>query len=220
MRDIAIGLYKELGEAPVVLNVGINVHDDPEDVAGSIRRSIDVPIEKQASWSDNFHAIREWRSVLESVGILIFQVPGISIEETRGFSISLLPLPIIGINIKNSPAGRIFTLFHELTHILLRESVLDLGGRSWYNMEGGFEIEQFCNNVAAATLIPIKDLRSQTKNLGKQKHDDWSSQETRILTNRYHVSGAVIIRRLQTLQLISNNSYEELVQEYELIYSF
>ena len=55
---------------------------------------------------------------LERVGVLVFQTGGVSLDEMRGFSISAEPFPVIVVNAKDSPRGRVFTLIHEFAHIL------------------------------------------------------------------------------------------------------
>ena len=50
---------------------------------------------------------------------MVFQTGEITLEEMRGFTIAERRLPVIVLNAKDSPRGRIFTLMHELTHLML-----------------------------------------------------------------------------------------------------
>ena len=214
--DIALRLYTELAKVPPKLELTFDLHDNPEKVAASVRDAIDVNITKQASWENYYDAIREWRSALEAIGVLVFQIPDVGMDEMRGFSFALQPLPIIGVNIQDAPPGRIFTLFHEFTHILLKESVLDSGGQDWYQTNNGFEVERFCNEVAGAILIPVEDIFAQAKKLVKSERETWNDPEVISLSKRYRVSRAVIIRRLRSLQLISRNSFNDLSEKYDV----
>ena len=54
--------------------------------------------------------------------MLVFQLQGISTDEMRGVSIAENILPVVAVNVKDKPNGRTFTLLHEFTHLLLRQS--------------------------------------------------------------------------------------------------
>ena len=133
----------------------------------------------------------------------------------RGFAFAARPLPIIGFNSKDSPRGRIFTIFHELTHILLNETFLDPGGRGWFDTGPAFKVERFCNRVAGATLVPAEDLVAQARANGKIGQDVWSDAEVADMALRYQVSRAVMIRRLRDSRLIAQSAFEQLCSEYD-----
>jgi len=81
-------------------------------------------------------------------GVLVFQFTGISHKEIRGYAISNHPLPVIGINTGDKPKSRNFSIFHELTHIILGTGgVCDMNDRN-------VKIERFCDEVAANFLVP------------------------------------------------------------------
>ena len=69
------------------------------------------------------------------------------LDEMRGLCIFHDKIPIIILNGKDTPNGRIFSLFHELTHLLLAESAIC-----------GDDVEIFCNSVAGEFLVPESDL--------------------------------------------------------------
>lgn len=214
-RNVALRLFEDIGEVSPSLGIRANINQNPDDIAKLIRDLLDVTLDVQSGWKDEFMALREWRSALENIGVLLFQIPGVSTAEMRGFSLSLTPLPIIGYNSKDWPRGRIFTIFHELTHILLQESVLDSIGESWFHLEHEYEIERFCNLVAASTLVPIADIEDQAAMLSKTSGAEWHDPEISKLSSRYKVSRAVIVRRLRALDLISEPSFDRLRHQYE-----
>lgn len=80
------------------------------------------------------------------MGILIFETRGVSLEEMRGLCIFHEEIPIILLNGKDTPNGRILSLFHELTHLLLGKSAI------CENNELSEE-EIFCNAVAGEFLV-------------------------------------------------------------------
>lgn len=74
------------------------------------------------SWENNWVALKGWRQYLENEGIFVFQII-MPKDEIRGFSLIRENYPpAIIINSKDSPNGRIFTLFHEYGHFLLNKS--------------------------------------------------------------------------------------------------
>jgi Zn-dependent peptidase ImmA (M78 family) len=68
--------------------------------------------------------LNAWIGQIEERGILVTQMSDVSIEEARGFSIGRYPLPVIAINGAETSRGKLFTLLHEVVHILLRRSAL------------------------------------------------------------------------------------------------
>lgn len=214
-RGIALRLYDDLGESPPDLTIRVDQDQDPENLAKSLRQILGVSSEEQASWGNPHQAIRAWRSALEHHGVLLFQIPRVSLQEMRGFSLSLRPLPIIGVNSKEYPRPRTFTIFHEFVHVLLGEKVLHASHPGWFQIDPSITVEHFCNNVAAGILVPESDLASQLRIRTKRKDDDWHDHEVASLSSRYQVSRAVIIRRLRRLGFISYNSYESLRRQYD-----
>ena len=142
------------------------------------------------------------------IGVLVFQSAGIAPKEMLGFSLSIHPLPVIGVNRKLAPNGRTFTLLHECVHVFMRESSL-------CDIEEGFTrapreqaIEIFCNAVAAATLVPQDALLSEelVRNHGSEARD-WSDEELSSLGRTFGVSNEVVLRRLLTFGRTSRQFY-------------
>ena len=214
-RDIGLNLYNDLNEQPPTITQKVNLTDDPERIGKSLRESLGILIKNQESWTDPYEALRAWRTALEDRGVLVFQIPRISLEEMRGFTVAVHPLPIIGVNSKDSPRGRIFTILHEFAHILLGDTVLHAPQKWWFQLAPNFNEEYFYNRLAAAVLVPKNDLLSYLRNRGKQKREDWEDREIDSLVSRYKVSSAVIIRRLHKFNLISADSYQSFLQQYD-----
>lgn len=188
-REIALELIAALGEEPAEFTLAATMADDAEVLSGKIRAFLGISIDTQKSWKPEHASFNAWRAAFENAGMLVFQASGVSLEEMRGFSISDMPLPVIVVNIKDAINGRIFTLFHELAHILLREGgICDL-----YDDAG---IEVFCNRVAGATLIPRESLVSEEVVTSKSGDVHWSDHEILAISNKYGVSREVALRRI------------------------
>ena len=131
------------------------ISDDPEALACKIRGLLDVSLEEQLSWEKDSDAMDMWKKSIERLDILVFQM-SMPLEEARAFSFTNGGLPVIVINTKDALKARIFSLFHELGHILLNEGGIcdpgKIGGEE--SFKRGKSIEAFCNFFAGAVLIP------------------------------------------------------------------
>jgi len=209
-RDIALELYKDLNEKPLQLSIAARTTDDPEGLALKIRKELGVTREIQSEFGNEYKAMSWWRSSLEAQGILVFQATGIGVSEMRGFSITDRPLPIIVVNIKDSPRARIFSMLHELVHVAIREGgICDLE-EDEHRYPREQEVEVFCNRVAGATLIPRSELFREDIVLERDSQtSSWSDQEIQGLSRRYWASQEVVLRRLLICGLITNEFYSE-----------
>lgn len=206
-REILIELYENQGKKPSEVPA-INPEDnDIQSLADDIRDWLDVTIEKQKGWSGSSTALTRWKEILENKDIYVVQYPYVEVSESRGFALAKSKVPIIGINSKDSSNARIFTLLHELIHVLLRDSVMINDELTNYFPNGKRSLEQFCNRLAAEILVPANDLnRTFDKNTEPVK-------EIRGLGRKYGVSTYVILIRLKTEKLISEQVYEGCLSE-------
>lgn len=119
-REVAIQLNEELGFALPEFRTVAHISEGPVAVGERLRDALGVPVAEQLAWRDEWQAWREWRSAVEQSGVLVFQFPKVSLEQTRGVSVLDFPLPAVGINSKESaPGARVYSLLHELVHIAL-----------------------------------------------------------------------------------------------------
>ena len=213
-RQIALDLYQLLGESPSEINISIELSDKPENKASEIRELLGISYETQVNLRYYYEAFNHWKKVLEDSGILIFQAPNIDLNEMRAFSISDSPLPVIVLNVKDSPSARIFSLLHEFIHILLKKGGLcDLEEEGLPSPEEQ-KIEVFCNRVAGAILIPEEKLSSEKIVLEKGYYAEWEDAEIKQLANRYKVSREVALRRLLIAGHITIEFYRQKREEY------
>jgi len=211
-REWALELGAELEQAPAVFRASANVADAVEDVADRLRSAIKITVQAQASWRLDNEAFRGWRTTVERAGILTLQATTLDLDEARGFSISLKPLPVVVVNIKDAPRGRIFTLLHELTHVMLNEGgICDLHDA---------DAEAFCNRVAGAALFPKEAvLQSAVVQHHRKEEAAWSDEELRDLSRQFGGSREAALVRLLTLRLTTQSFYDRMhdrfLQQYE-----
>lgn len=123
-------------------------------------------------------------------------------EEFAGFALADPIAPLIFVNTRGSVARSIFTLAHELGHILLREDALD-SDPSDDVAEGH---ERFCNRFAAELLMPEKEFRS----LWRQHQQSDIKTRCTDLARTFFVSSEAVLIRAHTLDLISDEDFERL----------
>ena len=214
-REIAIDLYEELELEPLEFTVEASMSDDPQQVATIIRDLLGIPYEDQTAWNSDYDAFNQWRNAFETVGILVFQATEVDVTEMRGFSISEHPFPTVVVNIKDVPRGRIFTMMHELVHVLLHQGGLcDLDEEGLRPPEEQ-RVEIFCNHVAGEALVPTQWLLNEPLVQQKTEHSEWTYEEISQLAMRYRVSREVIMRRLLITGRTTQARYREKREEFQ-----
>ncbi len=196
-RLTALQLYDELDEQPPQFPLEGTLSETPKALAARARETLGISIADQTAWSDHYEAFRTWKQAVEALGVLVFQIPAVDIGVMRGFSIAEMPLPVIGINRGETPRARIFSIMHELTHLMVRQS-----GICDFNEDGELppedrRIEVFCNAVAAEILLPAEVFLAQPE-ITRQSDgaQDWLEEDIQALSNRFYVSRTFIVRRL------------------------
>ncbi|MFH1742963.1 MAG: ImmA/IrrE family metallo-endopeptidase [bacterium] len=217
-REVALDLYRGTEGVPPDFPFRFALSDAPEKVAREIREFLGVTYEEQINWNGLYKAFNRWRSALEDVGILVFQVSGVDVEEIRGLSISEMPLPTVVVNNRDSVPGRIFSMLHELTHLVLNEGGMCDMREGAYEAQEARHIEVFCNRVAGEILVPTQYLLAEEQVLGNQGKERWTDEDLRFLANRYRVSREMLLRRLLICSRTSDSFYREKRQQFNLEY--
>ncbi len=86
-------------------------------MAEEVRRYIGIPLSQQFSFRNNDQAFKAWRHALENAGVFTFK-GSFNDRFLSGFCLLHERNPIIMVNNSNSFTRQIFTLIHELGHIL------------------------------------------------------------------------------------------------------
>lgn len=206
-REWALELMEAIDESPPAFQVQATLKDDVERVARRLRDAIGVTLAQQSSWRLDSEAFKQWRVMLERAGILTLQATDLKLGEARGFSISMKPLPVVVVNIKDAPRGRIFTLLHETTHVMLNEGgICDLHDA---------DAEAFCNRVAGATLFPREALLGTAiVRQHKRAGSAWTDLELRELSRQFGGSREAALVRLLTLGLTTQSFYDRMRKEF------
>ena len=205
-REMLIELYELLEEPPPGIILNIERHEDPRQAAEKIKQFLEFNRDQLQQTNEPYSALKFWKQIVEAKGILVCQTSvnthlSVELETVRGFCIAQRPFPVIVVNPKDSPYGRIFTLIHELVHIALGESVIQNTNFEEVLPPNLDTIEVFCNQVAAEVLVPENELLEivmlQTLEADLPQ-----------ISKHFHVSPEVIMRRLLTLGKITQHNYQ------------
>lgn len=210
-REIYLDLLNELNEDILLFKVPKLEHDT-KIFSNYIREILGISLSTQKSWYkevNHYNFLNKWKEVLnEKLGVLIFETEGVLLEEMRALCIFHEKIPIILLNGNDSVNGRIFSLFHELTHLLLGESAI-------CGDDENTKEEIFCNAVAGEFLVPEHDLNISINGVT----DLLSYNSLKKLYNSYGVSEHVILRRLLDANKISRRDYISYINSYEESFS-
>lgn len=203
-RDFAISY----GEDPVDL-VGSATHEtDVVGVAEQVRSRIGFTLERRqrlTTWAD---ALRSLRQGADEAGILVM-VSGVVGSNThrkldpvefRGFALSDPYAPLIFVNASDTKAAQIFTIAHEIGHILLGESgVSNPQPRPRVHIAS----ERWCNAFAAELLVPLDAIAEM-----RRSPDTDILQEANALARDFKVSSLVALRRIYEAGWIDLDEFE------------
>jgi Zn-dependent peptidase ImmA (M78 family) len=177
----------------------LSARGNVQDEAARVRDYLGVPLEAQADWRNVELALKTWRDTIENTGVFIFK-HAFKQKEISGFCLSDQEFPIIYLSNSTTKTRQIFSLFHELGHVLLRINGISKFDPSYISQLPAAErrIEQFCNAFAAELLMPSADFEEQLRTVGRI--DDRSVQR---IAARYSVSREAVFRRMLDRGLIT-----------------
>lgn len=204
-RSIALDLDPEAQPSPIVGAAPSRLI--AEDMAAHARALLGVRLAEQEGWEQRYGALNGWKNALERAGVLVFHFTDVPVAEVRGFSLSERTLPVIGVNGHDSVNGRIFTLAHEVGHLMLGEGgSCDLGDATRARLARD-RTEVFCNRFAGALLVPADALLADPVVSRADQTSEWSDVELDRLATRFRVSREVVLRRLLVVGRASIDLY-------------
>ena len=201
------------GKNPVVQQMSTKAHLDRqqpvEAQARLVREILGVSMQDQLGWKSDELALKRWREAVEACGVFVFKAP-FKQKEISGFCLLDAAFPLIYLNNGTSKTRQIFSLLHELAHLLLNVNGISKFEASYVSRLPAPErhLEQFCNKIAAEILIPSDDFDRQIASLPRNAE----SSEDHVYANlasRYGVSREAILRRLLDLHRVSQAFYEQ-----------
>jgi Zn-dependent peptidase ImmA (M78 family) len=176
-------------------------NEDIVHIARKIREYLGITIEQQFKFSRTESAFRAWRHALENSGIFTFK-NSFKDRFISGFCLLHPQFPIIVVNNSNSFSRQIFTLMHELGHIIFKvNGITDIEDRYIEYMDDQDKsLEENCNKLASEVLVPSDVFKNDIP----QKFDP---EIVPLLAEKYSVSREVILRKFLDNDVISTEYY-------------
>ena len=201
------------GKNPSVKKIS---HEAPLDMQRSIeaqalavRKALGISLEDQLEWKSDELALKRWREAVEAQGIFVFKAP-FKQKDISGFCLLDADVPLIYLNNSTTKTRQIFSLLHELAHLLFNVSGISKFEASYVNRLPMAErrIEQFCNKIAAEILIPSADFIQQIAGFPGNAESVQDHLYAN-LASRYGVSREAVLRRLLDMERVGQAFYEQ-----------
>ena len=206
LRSVAKELMQAAGRGPAPRLGNASVSERSEEAANAARARLGTEVEAQLNWKNEWEAFRQWRAAIERNNILVFQLP-VPVEDARGFSLADEEPYAIVVSASDAVRARVFTLFHEYAHLLLHRPGICLPQLDGRAVKHEAELERWCNNFAAAFLVPGHALslvlQSGEAELKGQAIYDAMGKVAR----EFKVSEQVALWRLRELGLVPKASF-------------
>ena len=210
-RDTMIELYDINGQKAISFSAQKINSTEASVVANHIRSLLDITIEKQVKFRKPEDFLMYCINKLEEIDVLVFQAAKVDPYEMRGSSLGYDEFPIILLNRKDEPSARLFTLMHELAHLVLGMSAVcnDISEKGISNNK----IELLCNSIAGLTLVPPGEIKKH-KIIAKIK--DFGLQENFVsaIARDFAVSKEVILHHLWSEKIITKQQYFDTLEVY------
>lgn len=187
----------------------ISRNDDPEDKGEEFRKLLGVTKTQQLSLETNYQALNFWKDTITNLGIYVAEMR-LPNETIKAFSMMENGEAIIVVSTTDTVYSRIFSLFHELCHILLNQSngICDL------HVGDSNVIETYCNYFAASFLLSRTELKKDLAKLGVDSGQKPPESVINKLSRAYNVSPLVIYRRLVSTGNLTNEEYSAIHDDY------
>lgn len=206
-RETALELMEELGETPVPFALAAHQSEGAAAVAARLRAALGFTVAAQLAQPDASRAWNAWRDAAEHLGLLVFQFSKVPLDEARGVALLRAPMPVVGINSKELPEAKAYTLLHEVVHLMLanaHEEVAAIHERR--SAQQWQEVERFAEQVASMTLVPDAALRDVILTLGLQQ-GPWNFENIRKLARRFRITPSATATRLVAAGLMTWTQY-------------
>jgi Zn-dependent peptidase ImmA (M78 family) len=210
LQNISRELAENLNIPLQSVTSNVKQSDDPKKLGERYRKEFGLTEEIQKKMKTPYELFSFLREIFEKKNILVFQIPML-LEDARGFTLVDNTPEVVVVNSRDQIEARVFTLLHELGHVLLHESGVSMPERTLF-IQRAFPVEKWCNEFASAFLLPesianvdfteYKDTLTDTPTLAK-------------LSRRYKVSKSMLLYNMFKLHCISKKGYDSVLNRYQ-----
>ncbi|MGA3268460.1 MAG: XRE family transcriptional regulator [Verrucomicrobiota bacterium] len=214
-RENTLNLMGELGEPIPEFSLRAHLRETPAGVGQRLRQATGVTVETQLGWSNEWEAWREWRAAVDNLGVLVFQFAKVSLKEVRGLALLRTPMPVAGINGKELPEAKAFTLFHEVVHLMLAAGNEEApAARENRKGDAWLAVERFAEAAASHTLVPDDALRDLIGRLAMQR-GSWDIDNVRRVAKKFWLTPLAMATRLRESGFINWTQYNAWREEWQ-----
>jgi len=179
----------------------LTINSNLVELAKEIRDFLKIDLHIQTGWKNTDIAIEAWRNALIPYGVNIFK-DAFKNNNYSGLSLYDEHYPVILINNSMPKTRQIFTIFHEIGHLLFKSGGVDILQESFIDrlQSDYYAIEQKCNEFAGEFLFPAALFQEVQTSFSEQNLDE--------LANRFKVSREVVLRKYFDFNLITSDIYK------------
>jgi Zn-dependent peptidase ImmA (M78 family) len=174
---------------------------EPAEAARQARNFLDWGVGDQIGAQSASQVAAELRGRIEDRGAFVLQLQ-LSQDGCRGFSLEDELAPVVAINSAYTIPARVFSMVHEVGHLVLHQPAFCL------RLPDGSQTERWCERFAAAFLMPRKEFSAYVeKRFGESAVTD--IDEVKSIANRFRVSLRAAALRVEQLGLGAEGLYDE-----------
>jgi Zn-dependent peptidase ImmA (M78 family) len=200
------------GKNPVdenfLLKYKMSLSTDIKLLVRNLRAELNITTDTVSHWKNYDAAIEGWRNLLESKGIFVFK-DSFKNDSYSGLCIFDEKYPVIFVNNSMPKSRQIFTIFHELAHLLYRSGGIDVLSETFFRQLSGqySKIEVKCNQFTGEFLLPESILKEELLIVNGKIIEN--------LAFRFKVSKEVVLRRYLDLHLIDIKEYKDFTTQWK-----
>lgn len=200
-----LSLQELYGNKESIIAQRSNFPKDIDQLCNYFRMKLEFPVSAQKSRRSPKVVFEIFREKFYDLGVYVFKdafkdnrISGICLNDNR--------YPVIVINNSMSFSRQIFTLFHELYHLISDTSGAEIIRDDYYYAlnDQQTNIERACDAFANAFLVPMDDFKLELK---KKPVDENRIEE---LSTLYSVSKEAIMYKLYKMGIMTSAEYNEL----------
>ena len=193
----------------ITRDLSFNPTDNVDRIAEQVREYLGIQMNEQFGWRNVDNALKNWRKAFIQAGVYVFK------DQFRdagysGFCLYHDEFPIIYVNNTTTQTRQIFTLFHELAHLLFHTSGIASQEDGYMDelTADGRNIEIICNRMAARLLVPDDEFEQAFA--GREATEATAAE----LAELFSVSRESIFRKFLDGDLITGEEYESAVRSW------
>lgn len=176
-----------------------------DEITEGLIRYLGIDKNIYLSLSNEFRLFKYWKNAVESQGIAVMEM-GFPQSEARSFVIYDKTSPIIVLNTKDSVHSKMFSLFHEVGHLVFSHSSID-NEITLNGTDSAMDIEIVCNRIASNILVDKIQLKKEIRLL----HTQDILTTVLELSKKFKVSREVIAYKLQEIDYYSRQDIDEYI---------